>query len=137
TPFLRTLRSSERKRRSFETCTPSLAAERALDRNGQLRPLQTTVTRAPAGAFTDRSRSWVPPRLMRPASRTTGNGLSRRKVGDLREGGAIAAGAAGAWTVMSCVETFSTFSLSTTFRPTLYVPGAGKIFWALEPCASS
>ncbi len=46
--------------------------------NGQLRPLQRTDTRVPAGALTRSIRTRVPRLVIRPAIRTTGEGLSRR-----------------------------------------------------------
>ena len=48
--------------------------------NGQPRPWQRTLTRAPTGATMVSRRIRVPLPVTRPVIRTTGNGLSRRSV---------------------------------------------------------
>ena len=56
-------------------------ADRVLALNGHPRPLHFTVTVAPSGALTERTRKRVPVRPMRPAMRTIGKGFSNRSWG--------------------------------------------------------
>src|SRR5688572_29831725 len=71
-------------------------AERELALKGQPRPLHRTVTVAPGGVSTDRTRKRVPVRPMRPAIRTIGKGLSSRSCGPWVEicGACVAGGGA-------------------------------------------
>src|SRR5687768_1891987 len=71
-----------RRRSSLRIRTLRAAvAERELALNGHPRPRHLTVTVAPAGALTDRTRKRVPERPMRPAIRTSGKGFSNRSCG--------------------------------------------------------
>src|SRR5688500_1782282 len=97
-------------------------ADRELALNGHPRPLHLTVTVAPAGALTDRTRKRVPERPMRPAIRTSGKGFSNRSCGpSLGTWGAVVAGV-GELTTIVCVAIENAPSVSVTRTLTLKLP---------------
>ena len=79
--------------------------------NGQPRPLQRTEIVVPTGASTRRSRTRVPRLVIRPAIRTTGNGLSKRSPNFC-----VMTGAAGTGRTVSVWESKETSPASSVTR---------------------
>ena len=97
--------------------------------NGQLRPVQRTETRVPAGAVTRISRTRVPRLVIRPAIRTTGEGLSSRSP-DLR---AVTVVPGAGRTVTVCESNETSPASSVTRSPITYSPASANVRSAVAP----